>query len=1003
MKMRIVFLLICLCVVSCGFIALRAFLVFQGSAGWIQSWKSPIAIHKSLPLEFGGFTPAGNSLYLSLENGNFYRVSQKGDAQWSFSMQDYTIYPPAFDGNVVYISSFDGRLYALDRRTGKELWRFTTPDYLKADTEPRISEGLVYFGSRNGTFYALNKNTGKVVWQFITTPIDRAHYTPGETIIHFGRFSVDDTAVYINSATNNTLYALDKTTGTIKWRLSDYGFAYLRPRIFANSVSIWNDRGEYILLDKRSGTQLFKIRASPDHLASDTHYTYIILGTLISAINNNNGQRIWTRQDPYTPQSVHVIQDGNVSFISDHNGATYLSILDGSSGRVLWLVPTGVSDIKNVINNNGLMYVLGGAKQCAWFSNTGKVAWCTTIPNSTGESYFHPSGIYVISKDGQVLRITDVDTKSGNILWQYASDIIHPDYIRELGGDIYFLTRDRLRVVKINHAAAGGQISTQQLQKRFQFQSYISFFAGLWKRVQTRIIPIPTLGRRAFTITEPEQIIKQNHVAELTFSRDDIDYKNAQHDVNIRVTFTGPNETVYTVSGFYFDKNTWKVRFIPGSTGDWQWKATIKDSSYTQTDRGNFHSISSTADGFLSISSVNPHLFTIDYKTEFYPIGMQDCIRDENQDGDPLEQWFPGIKKAPPVNPVSLPAYSMNDYLSLYRESGVNLWRWGAGNCAQTLWKELSPDGNRYALNEGYYTDMLFESLKRHGYHIWMSLFSFTMPFNQHSQPGQRAILKDYLDYVVARYGAYVDVWELANEIDLTDAEIRYMSTYIRSIDPYHHPITTSWQRPNNTYIDINSLHWYDTGCNIHCDINIDSQINPYKELGKPTVFSEIGNRDANWDATSADRLRILLWIGFMKNISMIYWNTATSYYVNPQGTSNIYLGPTEREYVSVFSRLIKSAGIHATQLDISSSTMGVNIFSQLTSSHLLIYLYRGTTSSSAQSASFYTVLPFSGNGQWIDPKSGRVIKSIDIVSGNQTITSPSFSSDLVFKLSATH
>merc|ERR1712061_645628 len=73
---------------------------------------------------------------------------------------------------------------------------------------------------------------------------------------------------------------------------------------------------------------------------------------------------------------------------------------------------------------------------------------------------------------------------------------------------------------------------------------------------------------------------------------------------------------------------------------------------------------------------------------------------------------------------------------------------------------------------------------------------------------GQQALGR-YLDLVVARWGAQVDVWSLSNEARSPDSWIEWMAGYLRSIDPYQHPISVSWNRPDLDKIESNSIHWY--------------------------------------------------------------------------------------------------------------------------------------------------------------------------------------------------
>ena len=60
---------------------------------------------------------------------------------------------PAIADGVVYVGSEDGRLYALDARTGQEKWRFKTDGAIVSS--PAVAGGVVYFASTDGYLYAV--------------------------------------------------------------------------------------------------------------------------------------------------------------------------------------------------------------------------------------------------------------------------------------------------------------------------------------------------------------------------------------------------------------------------------------------------------------------------------------------------------------------------------------------------------------------------------------------------------------------------------------------------------------------------------------------------------------------------------------------------------------------------------------------------------------------------------------------------------------------------------
>ncbi len=82
-------------------------------------------------------------------------------------------------GDRLFLATFDGRLIALDRATGKPLWSVVTVDQTKMYNitgAPRIVNGLVIIGNAGadmgvrGYVTAYDARTGKQVWRFYTVP-----------------------------------------------------------------------------------------------------------------------------------------------------------------------------------------------------------------------------------------------------------------------------------------------------------------------------------------------------------------------------------------------------------------------------------------------------------------------------------------------------------------------------------------------------------------------------------------------------------------------------------------------------------------------------------------------------------------------------------------------------------------------------------------------------------------------------------------------------------------
>jgi outer membrane protein assembly factor BamB len=105
-----------------------------------------------------------------------------GATRWTFETSDHVYASPALGQDstgrttAIYVASTDGSVYALSP-TGRLMWRYDTADPLRsspvlgASTTPRQRD-IVYVGSANGKLYALDARTGHRRWSFDTTPHD---------------------------------------------------------------------------------------------------------------------------------------------------------------------------------------------------------------------------------------------------------------------------------------------------------------------------------------------------------------------------------------------------------------------------------------------------------------------------------------------------------------------------------------------------------------------------------------------------------------------------------------------------------------------------------------------------------------------------------------------------------------------------------------------------------------------------------------------------------------
>jgi len=131
---------------------------------------------------------AGRNFFCSLDFF-CYGLNQEHKLLWKkFTWGIVSCSPAVGDNGRVYITSFDGKIYALNPQTGRTYWSFKTQDHIYSS--PAIGrDGTIYVGGADGTLYALidQGNKPKLKWAFDTSdPIRSSPVIDGEGNIYFG-------------------------------------------------------------------------------------------------------------------------------------------------------------------------------------------------------------------------------------------------------------------------------------------------------------------------------------------------------------------------------------------------------------------------------------------------------------------------------------------------------------------------------------------------------------------------------------------------------------------------------------------------------------------------------------------------------------------------------------------------------------------------------------------------------------------------------------------------
>jgi outer membrane protein assembly factor BamB/Icc-related predicted phosphoesterase len=158
-------------------------------------------------------TPAAsdNVVVFGSADKNIYGLdAQTGDRLWTVAAAEPVLGAVTIEEGIAYIGASDSQFRAIDIRTGKLLWIYkNVKGYI--ETKPLVEGDKVIFGAWDNALYALDKNTGRELWKW-TGGMTRMHFSPAAVwpVYAHGKVFITDP--------QRAMTAIDFETGETVWR-----------------------------------------------------------------------------------------------------------------------------------------------------------------------------------------------------------------------------------------------------------------------------------------------------------------------------------------------------------------------------------------------------------------------------------------------------------------------------------------------------------------------------------------------------------------------------------------------------------------------------------------------------------------------------------------------------------------------------------------------------------------------------------------------------------------
>lgn len=283
----------------------------------------------------------GDTDRLALSNGILYGdagqatfveeaiSASSGAAAWEYPVSGCNISSADFSADgatvangLVYFSSCDNSVYALNAGTGALAWHKTLSRVkgAYADTAPIVSGGVVYVGSTDHSVYALNASTGALNWSYATGSIVASTPTVANGVVYVG--SDDD---YV--------YAINAGTHALVWRYPT-GASVLTSPAAANGIIYVGSADDYLYaLNATTGTLVWRYFTSGAEITDPlvaTGMVYTASGGTMYALNMSTGALVWryslSNQEswgsPLVSANGIVFGAGGIAGVYAINGAT---------------------------------------------------------------------------------------------------------------------------------------------------------------------------------------------------------------------------------------------------------------------------------------------------------------------------------------------------------------------------------------------------------------------------------------------------------------------------------------------------------------------------------------------------------------------------------------------------------------------------------------------------------------------------------------------------------
>jgi len=265
---------------------------------------------------------------------------------WKFQTNGPVVSSPVASDSLVYVTSLDSTLYALELGTGKLKWKLPTGGPLRSSV-CLSSTGLFLLGGE-GLLYSVNKDSGQIRGYFRTLTGLMGERQNDHTDYFQSTPVIADSTIYFGSGCY--IMAVSLVDGLMKWSYLTGDVVHTKPvisnkRLFAGSFD-----GNIYSIDTRTGNLVWKFKTTGNAFfpKGEVMGDPVVAGGIVLAaardfnlyaIDVKGGHCNWLKQFP-KGWALPVTFNDSIIYVGASDDRT-LFALDIFSGREIWKADAG--------------------------------------------------------------------------------------------------------------------------------------------------------------------------------------------------------------------------------------------------------------------------------------------------------------------------------------------------------------------------------------------------------------------------------------------------------------------------------------------------------------------------------------------------------------------------------------------------------------------------------------------------------------------------------------